>query len=868
MRLLLSLSSIGGLLRAVAIPHFRRHRLRTSSTVFGIALGVAVFVAVLAVNRSILGSVASTIEDIAGSADLQVTSGASGFDEGLLAEVRRTPGVEQAALVLEQMAIIRDQSAAGERLLVLGVDLLNAEDGTFRSYGSAELQAIERDPLAFLNSPYHLVLGRAVADRFGYELHDRILLQTPSGIRPFEIWGFIEGKNVGAAFGGSMAVMDYGAMQIAFDRGHNVDRIDVAVTSGSDVDSVAHALESAVGSAFSIERPTRRTERVGKMLDTLQTGLTVASLVSLLVGMFLIHNTMWIGVVQRRREIGILRAVGAKRRQVLLLFTAEGALLGALGSLLGVLLGILLARVLLHQVSQTVNAVIVPIAATELEVEPALLAGAWGLGLLVATLAAVLPARDAARASPLEALARETAPRAVAAVRKLTWADVLSVLLFLSSALLLELPPVRGLPLGSAAACATLICSFVLLAPRFVQVVYTCARLALRLGGGIAATIGSENLRRNLGRSSATAAAVMVGVAMTTSFAAFVGSFVSSTVDWVDQMLPADLWITSGSRMSGGAASVPIGNELMAALSRLPEVESVERARITDMGYQGFPIKLVATDLQTMGRRSRWQMLEGTQEECVSRMQRGAVAVSENFSRRFDVHRGNRIALGAKNGTRWFDVAGVIVDYTSDVGVVVLDYATYSASWGDDRVETYKLYLHDGANREATRRTILQQFGDRYNLFVLTNREFRDEIVNTLRSAFTVMRGLEVAAIVISLLGIVNSLLANVLDRVREIAVLRAVGMLERQVRVMIVTEGFLIGVVGALGGVLLGFVLGRVILGYINVIQTGWYLPYRPAWSSVLETVSLVVGVSALSGWYPAKQAMALGINDALKYE
>lgn len=835
----------------------------------GIALGVAVLVAVIAVNQSILASVASTIDDIAGKADLRVSAGSSGLDESLIEAIRTTPGVFKATLVIEQTAKIVDRRAGNERLLVLGIDFLNADDEYFRSYGSAELTSIEHDPIAFLNSPYHLILGRAVADRFGYKLHDRVALQTPSGVQAFEIWGFANDEGVGHAFGGSVAVMDYAAMQLAFDRGRNVDGIDVAVAPGVDVTAVASAIAKVVGSAFSVERPERKNDRVSRMLGSLQSGLSMASLIAVLVGMFLVHNTTSISVVQRRREIGILRALGAKRSDVLSLFVFEGALVGAVGSAFGVLIGIFLARALLHEMGRTVSALFLPVAADKLEIRGALLASAWTLGVLVSTIGAAIPARDAARARPIEALQRgASSPPEEFRRTRFSAADGFALVLLAVSVSLLRVPPVHGMPLGATAACVALMISGALFAPRFVRVVHELARRVLDRVGNVEARLANENLCRDLRRTASTSSALMVGVAMATCFAAFVGSFVSSTVEWVEQMLPADLWITSGSRMSGGGDGLAMSQELLPPLTTLPDVESVERVRMPDIVYDGVPIKLIATDLPAAHSTAHWIMLEGTQEDAMARMRRGAIAVAENFSRHFGVHRGDRIALAVNNGTRSFDVAAVIVDYTSDTGVVLVDYATYAKEWADERVDTYKLFLRPGAEAEVSRREINRRFGSRYDLFVLTNHEFRDEILRMLDQAFAVMRMLELVAIVIAVLAVVNTLLANVLDRIREIALLRAIGMLRRQIRTMIVVEGFLVGIAGVFAGVLLGLALGHVLLRYINLVQTGWYLPYRPSWLGVAETALLVIVGSSMSGWYPAKQAAALSIAEGLEYE
>ncbi len=327
---------IGRLLRTVSLPRFQEHRLRTALTVLGISLGVAMLIAVVLVNRSILRSFADTLDDISGKADLEVTAAASYEGGENLEGIRAVPGVARATPVVQETALIRLPQAKGERLLIVGVDFLGEDDEHFRRYDSTELKTIKEDPIAFLNASTHVIVSRKLADRFGLKLKDLLPLQTPTGIQQFEIWGFIEDEGVGRAFGGNVAVMYYQAMQVAFERGTRIDRVDIAVTTGHDAATVGGAIAGALGPGFEAGRPERRNAQVAQMLGGLNLALTMGSLVAILVGMFLIYNTMSISVVQRKRELGILRALGTTKRQILVLFTLEGFLLGCVGSALGV----------------------------------------------------------------------------------------------------------------------------------------------------------------------------------------------------------------------------------------------------------------------------------------------------------------------------------------------------------------------------------------------------------------------------------------------------------------------------------------------------------------------------------------------------
>jgi putative ABC transport system permease protein len=859
---------LGRLLRAVSVPRMQSHRLRTTLTVLGIALGVAVLIAVLIVNSSVVRGVEATVDDIAGKTDLQVSAGTSGFSEELLDRVRATEGVHKAVPVVQQTVTIRDPRARGERLLVLGVDMFEDDDESFRSYGSPELAALRRDPLPFLNGSQNILISRGLARRFGYRLHDKIALATGTGVQDFDIWGFLDESGVGRAFGGAVAVMYYQAMQMAFARDRNIDRVDLAVASGAEVGAVEARLEAALGNGFIVERPSRKGDRVSKMLLGMRSGLIVASLMALLVGAFLIQNTMEISVVQRKREIGILRALGSRRREITVLLTLEGALLGMVGSALGVALGIALSRTLLAATSRALNQTYLQLAVTDVRVEPMFVAGGFALGTLAATLASAVPARRAARADPAHTLRTASLMQATPPANRPSTNELLALGLIALSFPLARLPPMGRVALGAFVAAFALLAAAALLLPRLVQVVaWVLTPLAgwLRVEAGLA----TQNLPRDLGRSATTAAALMAGVSLAIAFATFTTSFATTLNDWVAQTLPGGLFITQASGMTGASMrNVPMADTLYDPLAAMPEVEAVRRARIVEIPYRGFTLKAISTDVDVFLKHARLQLLEGDQEEVAAALAKGAVAVSENFARHFKLHRGDRVAIGTNLGTRQFRIAGVFVDYTSDIGSVLMERRLYVSAFLDARVDTYELYLRKSADTEQVRRRINAQFGENHDLFVLTNGELRAEVNQTTGQVFSLVHALELVALIVAVLGIINAQLASVLERVREIGVLRALGMRRAQVSRMVVIEAGLVGGIGTLAGVLLGLVLGQLLLDHINLLQTGWYFPYRVPLTTIAEVTALTLPAAALAGFYPAREAARLVVTDALEYE
>jgi putative ABC transport system permease protein len=858
---------LGRLLRTISIPRMREHKARSTMTIMGVALGVAVLVAVHIVSDSVIAGVSATVDNIAGKADLQLSTASSGFDEALLDRIHATPGVYKATPVVQQPATILNEGARGDRLLMLGVDLLGTEDAYFRDYASHELSAIRKDALEFLNSTSNVLISRQVAERLHLKLHDKLKLSTDHGAEDFDVWGFIDGDGIGRAFGGAIAVMYYPSMQVAFGRGNHIDHVDVAVTPGTDPAEVENRLHDVLGAGFNIDRPATRGQRVQNMLAALRSSLSLASSMALAAGGMLVFNTMAITLVQRRRELATLQALGTTRFQVVQLFTLEGMLIGLVGSAAGVALGVAMSRLLLELCGRAISRVYIQQALTDVHIRWQALALGFGMGIFSTTMASAIPSMRAAKVKVAESL-RSGAITSLTSKSKPGTADAVAVLMLVAAYFLMQIPPHGTQPVGAFAAAGAVLVAGRLFLPRVIQLLHAILSPIFTRIFGLDARLANDNLPRDIGRTAATTTALMAGAALTVGFSAFNVSFISSLNEWSEQSVPGDLFVTSGAGISGlSSRNIPMEPDLGYELDKLPEVEVVQRLRLADYDYKGFPVKLISSEWKIAEHYSQRTYLEGGEEDS-RKMQDGKVTVSENFAHRFNVHRGDVIQLSGKDGAIPFEVSAVIIDYSSDIGTIRFDRAIYQKFWDDNRVDTFEVHLHPGNDVEAVRRTINERFGAKYDLFVLTNKEFRGEMLDAADSIFTIMRVLEFVLLVVAALGILNSLLANVLDRIREIGVLRALGMLRGQVARMIVMEAMLIGLVGIVAGALTGIGMGYVILTHVMSVQTGWYFTYQVPIRRIAEIAAVALPIAAFAGWYPARQAAGLVVRDALDYE
>lgn len=851
------------LLRLISLRHLRGAPLRSLLTVLGVGVGVATLVGVTAINRSVLDAFRSTVDTIAGKSDLTVTASLSGFDESLVDLVRSVPGVTHVAPGTADFAPVK--SAPGETLYVIGLDILG--DRYFLNFEGADRDmGTLADDLAFLNSTDRLLLSERFARDHHLTVGSTLELVTPHGVQPFIVHGLLKESGPVKAFGGAVAIMFLPSAQEAFGRGHSIDRVDVAVGDKARIDAVKDAIAGTVGPQYEVERPSRRGGTVEKMVRSFQMGLNLGSGVALMVGVFLVYNTIAIGVVQRRREIGTLRALGGSRKQVRAVFTLEALAMGAVGTVLGLPLGWVVARGAISAVSRTISSIYVQVNARDVHVTGWELGLGVALGLLGSAFAALRPAVVASRVPPVEALRRDVAAGAEL-VGLRSWPVVVGVALLVATYPLTRIPPpAENLPLGGYLGVFAVMMAMTLISPLLLRALQPVWRAPGELAFGISGRLAADNFGRAPARTAVPAAALAIGVAMAVCIGGFVRSFQVASDRWIDQSVPADLFITSSARL-GGVQNRSMDPDLATELSKLPGVRAVDKVRAVQHDLLGLRVQLISLTPEIYELRGRPLVLEG---HLPNNDERGAgkVSISQNLSGRRNLHAGDTFQMSTPTGLRTYTVGAVLVDYTSDQGTVFLDRDLYSAQFADNRVDTFELYLADKSQLESLRHTITERFGEKYNLFVLTNADLRAEARHLVESAFSVTYAMEAVAVLLALLGVINTLLAAVLDRTREIGLLRAVGASRLQILRLFVAEALFIGASGGLIGVTAGTVMGLITTKVIGGESTGWTFEYVFPWALALQVFASAALCAVLAGLYPARRAARLDVVEALAYE
>ena len=847
--------------------HLRRHRLRTFLTFLGIVLGVAVIVAIAIVNRTLMSSFQRTIELVAGKAVLQVANEESGVREDILPLIRDAQGVKDAAPAVEGFLPVAGRK--GERLFVYGVDLL--ADFSVRDYEFTESFDPER-ALDFIARSDSIALTESFSRRLGLPVGARITLATSRGVRSYTVRALLRGQGAAGVFGGSFALMDLPAAQIAFGKQGKLDVVDLTVEDGEEIDAVRLRLEKRLEGAAEVRRPQERGEQIESLLTSFRVGLFFVSLVALFVGFFLIYNTVSVSVIQRKRQIGTLRCLGLVRSQLFWLLVTESLVIGLAGSLTGLFAGLLLADGALLSVGQTVSNIFLPIdlatgTLSWSEVRIALLSG-----LGVTLVAALWPAWEAVRISPLESY-RQTAwsPRSQGIPR----ASAIGLSLLLLSPWLAFFSPtgwggVEKFSLGVAAMLVFLL-GLSFLTPLFILVCVRFLRLRLsrlRRFSWEEGRLACDSLRRSPVRSGITIATLMISLAAIFTIAAFVHSVRGSLLSWIDQMVTADLVIHSGAK-SAGPLNVPLTEELAAPLKAIPGVEVVDLYRLIRSTYQGRPIVIESFSARASAGVRKLPMVEGEGRKALRQMASGeGVIVSESFKSKFGKGVGDTIQVPTPSGLLPFAVIGVYVDYSSDQGSVLIDRALYKKIWRDELVDAFDLWLGRGADQETVIRKIREEYGERFELFVSTHKELRENVVGIMEQSFRVNYAVELVAVIVAIFSVINTLLASVLDRAREIGVLRAIGATQGQLRRIVVAEAGWMGFMGGLLGLIAGAIMSYHHVVYNTKALTGWTFQYHFPFHVAFACLVLSVLLCLLAAYLPARQAAAAGIVAAIGYE
>ncbi|MBU4357050.1 MAG: ABC transporter permease [Proteobacteria bacterium] len=885
----------------ISFSHLAQYPGRTLLGILGIALGTAVYLSISLAAASALQSFQVGVTAVAGQAQWRIQSPGAPLDEALFVKVRRLASVAAAAPAVE--SVLELAGVYRGPVLLLGIDPFS--ERPFRDYEFSHAVGLSDTAWTeVLTRPDAVLVSGPLASRLGLKVGDALGVMVGPRRQALRVAGIFTSRSGLYPLDGAVLLMDIGPAQELLDRVGGLDYIDV-IGAGPPAE-VQRRLQAALPPGVEVVRPAAEVRRTEGLVASYRLNLAVLSAIALFVGMFLIYQSVTLSVVRRRREIGLLRTLGMTPGQVLLLFLAEGLASGLVGGLLGLGLGVGLARGVLAVMTQNLSSLYMPVAAQEVGVQGGLLLQAWGLAVAATLLAAYLPAREAARTQLRAVWHREELEEKIESKAGLIfgWGLVALVLAGVGAyAKINDGPPWPGF-----VAAFLILLGFALFTPLAARLLGQGLQPVLRKILGPAGDLGCRYLAGSLSRSAVSIAALACALGMLIAVTVMIGSFRQTVNDWVSRAISGDIFF-GPAVFSTAAYDQYLPPEVLAELRRDPDVADIYLYRCVRIPFKDRYILVIGGSFEVLARHGGLWFRQGDTREIMERVGRvegggegagvrgqgsgkdnfatsrsnddnpepgtqnpkpaaGQVVISEPLAETLHLQEGGTISLPTPSGPQPLTIAGVFYDYRTDGPSVWMDISLFRRFWRDTHLNAVRLYLKDPARVPQVQARLQERYGGRYRLLALSHRDLRKGILRIFDETFALTYALEGVAVVVAVFGIITTFLVLIRERVRDLALLQAIGASRRQILGMVLVESGLAGGLSFGLGAACGSVLSLLLIFVINKQAFGWTIQLHFTPAIYWQTLILVLTLSLAAAAYPAWRAIQPHLAAILKEE
>jgi len=833
---------------------FLRRPWQSGLMILGVALGVAVVIAIDLANTSARRAFDLSTEAVIGRATHQILGGPTGLPDGLYRQVRVDWGLRNSAPVVEGVGIALDLDEQPLRLL--GVDPV--AEAPFRDYLGGNTTS-SGDLTRFYAEPNAALIGAGMADRYGLKIDDPIRLQINDRIETLTIVGILtpQDESNRRALDGLLLV-DVGAAQEVLGQLGRLTRIDLILA-----DAEAAQLAAKLPASARLAPASEQSNTVAQLTSAFQLNLTALSLLALVVGMFLIYNTVMFSVVQRRAVLGTLRSLGVTGEQIFALILLEAAVVAAIGAGLGLGLGWLLGQGAVRLVTQTINDLYYVVSVRDAPLTLLTVLKGVGLGVGASVLAAAAPALEAASVPPITAMQRSSLEDRVRAwLPKFTLAGVGLVAVGVAALLL-----ITNSLFASFTGLFLVVIGLALVVPGATVALMGAAGPVLKRMVGVIGEIAARTVVKAISRTSVAIAALMVAVSVTIGVSVMIASFRATVVNWLDLTLLADIYISAPSA-GGSQTQVTLAPDLPERVARVEGVGVMETIRRATVDSPEGSVSLLVADTQLRRSSRLYRFARGNPDEIWAQMQNGAVIVSEPFAYHHNLPpRGGSVTLRANHGEQAFPVVGVYYDYSSDRGTVLMSRNVYQQYWDDRGISGVAVHVASGQSVNAVADALRVELSGTI-LQVQVNRALKDEALVVFDRTFAITNALRILAVVVAFIGVLSALMALQLERARELATLQALGLTTDQLWRLTFLETGLMGATAGLFSLPTGFVLALVLVYVINLRSFGWTIQMQPEPWVYAQAMAVSVLAATLAPIYPMRRLMQSSVAAALRQE
>lgn len=831
------------------------HAWQTILMVLGIALGVAVIVAVDIANASAIRAFRISTEVVSGKATHQILGGVNGLEDSLYTQLKRDGlGVPLAPAI---SVYVSSPQLGNRPLQLLGIDPF--VDGDFRSYLGFENNLTTEGLFSLLTVPGSVIISKDNSENYSLSLGDEIALEIDGLERNAVISGIVDVQEpVTRRSLEGMLIADIASVQEMAGREGFLDWIDIILPEGTET------LNYPLPEGASLQPTGAKQGALEQMTSAFRMNLSALSMLALIVGLFLIYNSITFSVVQRRKLFGTLRCLGVTRAEIFRLVVFEAGIVGLIGALLGIGLGILLGRNTIQLVSQTINDIYFTTTVQDVRIPLESLLKGGVIGMVATILAAGFPALEAASIPPQTALSRsilESKSRLV--VSLLAFGGLITITL---GVLIFQIPS-SSLFLGFVGTTIVVIGFAMLSAISMIGILKMTEPLVGRIWGFLG-RLASRNLRKSLSRTAVAMAALMVAVAVTIGINLMIDSFRNTVAIWLKETLQGDVYIIAPSFVSS-SSQTPIEPQVVTKVIDWPGVERVDLLRTINIGTPSGYIILSGTSNPDIGQERVYLSRYLPMNEIWPAMQAGGILITETLARKISTNlQVSELILPTPVGEKSFPVLGVYHDYSSSEGGVMMALNIYRDIWQDDTVTAIGLRLKPGINADEITQELTEGLGVEQKVLIRPNQELRSDVMDVFDRTFAITSALRILATIVAFIGILSTLLLLQLEKQREVGILRALGLTGKQLWRLTMLETGLMGLSAGILALPTGFAITLILIRVLNLRSFGWSIQLLAKPEVFLQAIGLALLAALFAGIYPAFRLSRMITSEAVRYE
>lgn len=838
------------LVKILVLRNIREEKFLTFLSITGIALGIALFAGVKVASDRAISSFESDIKGINPYVNYEIldTSGID-FNEKIYKDVRSIE--EESYPVLKTFGYV---PAFRETVNITGIYSVKA----LRFF---KLSPDEFDIEKFYREISSVLVTKRFANRYSLKKDDVLKLLVYDREYPLKIIDIMDSDYLLT----NIVIMDIGNFQEYFKKEGYLSRIDLI----SD-ENTAEKISKILPYNLRIEKKEVLFKNQKALIASFRYNLQFVSLIAILVGIFLLYSTVFISVVKRRTEIGILRSLGTGRKTIIMLFTFQGMLLGFIGSIIGIILGQLAAYFSVIAVEKTVSTIYSTIPVTEYLITKQDALISLTLGIIVSFLASIIPAHEASKIRPHESSREGSFEGKYRGYQKIFLLGGMSFLLSgIALSYLDYIYTPFTFPVMAYIGILFIIAGFAFMCPFYLSILLKIMRRPAEKIFRSTGKITFGDMRGNIYRFSVAIMSVAISSALIIALLTLIFSLRSSLKGWINQYITADVYIKPYSCKSN-YCYYPISEEVAEIVKRYPEVAGVDEFRALQLEF--FSKKVVAgfADIEVKRKYARKRYFEKKFDKVLAEMESDekVAGISEYLSIKYGIKKGDTIELITPKGLVEFTVNDVFSSYSTTAGFIYIDRKWLKELWGLDDSTQFSVYVKEGIDIDQFIYKLKERLLPEYSLEIMNNQELRNKIMDIFNRSFAITYAIEIIAIIVSLIGVINTLLALVFERKREISIIRYLGASWKQIQQNMLLSAGIVGVTGIFLGMLLGTIMSFIFIHVVNKISFGWEIHFEIPFLYLLFIITILFFTTLIAGLLPSKVARKIDPRRFISFE